>query len=57
MAKEFILWSETAIGSIYKDDDGEMYVYDKHRGIIVGLSDAVKGKIIRVKEILGEEVV
>jgi hypothetical protein len=34
-----------------------MYVYDKHRGIIVGLSDAVKGKIIRVKEILGEEVV
>jgi hypothetical protein len=46
--REFIKWSESAIGSIYQDEKGEMYVYDEKMGMLIGFSDKIKGRKIRV---------
>jgi hypothetical protein len=43
---EYTLWSPSAIGAIYTDNKGEMYVYDEKRSTLENLRTH---KIFRVK--------
>jgi hypothetical protein len=45
----FTKWSASAIGTVYFDEEDNMYAYDKPKGILVGLSSLVKGKKVRVR--------
>jgi len=44
--REYSLWSPSAIGAIYTDNKGEMYVYDEERSTLENLKTH---KIFRVK--------
>lgn len=54
--RKFVKWSPSAMGTIYFDEGGNMYVYEEPKGVLVGLSPAVKGKIVRVQGKMGEVI-
>jgi hypothetical protein len=53
---EYTLWSPSAIGAIYTDSKGEMYVYDENRSTLENLRTHkifhVKWKAKKLAEIL-----
>lgn len=52
----FTKWSASAIGTIYLDEKDNWYTFDEPKGILVGLSPAVKGKTVRVMGKMGEVI-
>jgi hypothetical protein len=52
----FTKWSASMIGTVYLDDNDNMYAYDKAKKALIGLSSAVKGEIVRVRAKMGEAI-